>query len=148
MIKSVCRFIGPLIIGLFLWAVYDRQQWTEDFSIYEAPFLDFGPIDSSYEDSMNVSLFSSAKIVHDSTLKYPEDIAVSNDGTIYTGLADGRLVSISPSGEKTQMYHNNDTGMIIGIILTKDEQKLYYVTEFRGLVEFDLGSKQSKYLLE
>lgn len=37
-----------LIGGLLSWAVFERSKWHEDYSQYEAPFLDFGPIDTTF----------------------------------------------------------------------------------------------------
>ena len=102
--------------------------------------LDFGILDTSYLDQIDPNLFASAIVYHDETnLKYPEDIAVSDDETIYSGMADGTLVSISKKGELKKLLHHKETGMINGIIITKDNKALYYVTEHKGLVKYNIS---------
>jgi len=62
-------------------------------------------------------------------------------------LEDGSLVKIATSGEINIMHKHNDSGMIAGLIITSDDRTLYYVTEEKGLVKFDLLSQEVTYLL-
>jgi hypothetical protein len=79
----------------------------------------------------------------------PEDIGVSSQGIIYTGLIDGSVISVREgSNETTLLYRHNDTGRIYGLILTADDSTLYYATDKRGLVRFDLKTNTPEYLLE
>jgi len=45
------------------------------------------------------SALSSVKLLAEGKLNGPEDIAVGNNGNVFTGLEDGRIVKISPDGE-------------------------------------------------
>lgn len=101
MCKKLCKLLGWLIALLLVWSIYERSQWVEDFQVYDAPVLNLGPLDQTYIEQFNPSLFDKATVYYDSErLKYPEDIAVSSDGVIYCGLADGSgsLVAITPNG--------------------------------------------------
>lgn len=84
-----------LVLGFAAWIIYERTQWDEDYTRYDAPKLPIYPLDNIFEQHINPKLFKNATIItNDTSLRYPEDLAVSNDGTIYTGLLDGLVVSI------------------------------------------------------
>jgi len=72
----------------------------------------------------------------------PEDVAVSQDGIVYTGLHDGSIVEISQNGETKLLHKNKETGGVFGIILADNDQTLFYVTEKMGLCRFDISSKK------
>jgi len=83
--------------------------------------------------------FEHAQVITDADLlKYPEDSAVDNNGTIYSGLSDGTLVKINSTGSIETLYKFNNTNGIYGIIITKDDKTLYFVTELKGLIKFDI----------
>lgn len=149
MIADFFKLSLALVLGFVVWAVYERRQWDEDYTRYEAPSLSFPLPDSSYESHINPSLFKNAVVIaNDTNLRYPEDIAVSNTGVIYTGLCDGSIVWVTPaSNDTTTLYHHNDTGRIFGLIITSDDSTLYYLTEFRGLVKLDIATRTPTYLL-
>ena len=67
--------------------------------------------------------------------KGPEDVVVAGDGTVYTGLEDGRLVAVDPgTGSVTQV---GDTGARpLGIELL-DDGRLLVADAHRGLLVVD-----------
>jgi hypothetical protein len=61
--------------------------------------LKLPPLDTTFEKHIIPKYFENAQVITDAEhLKYPEDIAVTNDGTIYTGLADGSIAVINSTG--------------------------------------------------
>jgi hypothetical protein len=59
--------------------------------------LQLPPFNNSYERHVRADYFKEAVVItNDTNLVCPEDIAVSSNGTIYTGLTDGSIVSVTP----------------------------------------------------
>ena len=110
------------MLGLVVWAVYDHSKWDEDYTRYEAAILDVPSLDSSYLNHIQPKLFKDAVVIsNDTHLNWPEDVAVSSKGIIYTGLLNGQVVSVTPgSNETTTLAHHPESGRIYGIILTSD----------------------------
>lgn len=68
----------------------------------------------------------------------PEDVALAADGTVYTGLADGRIIELRPpSGEVTQICHTG--GRPLGIEVDADGT-LIVCDAYRGLLRVDPAS--------
>lgn len=56
-------------------------------------------MDKTFENYIVPKYFENAQVITDADkLKYPEDIAVTNDGTIFTGLHDGTIAVINSTG--------------------------------------------------
>lgn len=119
-----------MVLCLAGWIIYECRQWDEDYTSYEAPKLPISSIDNTYLQHINPKLFQNATVISNTThLRYPEDLAVTNDGIIYAGLIDGSIVSvIAGSNDTTTVFKHNDSGRIYGLILTSDESTLYYVS--------------------
>jgi len=78
---------------LLIYSVYERAQWEEDYSLYEAPTLSFPPFDIAFEAKINSSTFDNSIVISDNELlAFPEDLAVGRNGTIYTGMNDGSIL--------------------------------------------------------
>lgn len=82
---------------------------------------------------------------------------MSSSGIIYSGLLDGVVVALTPSTNSSEPVYNNNTeviysdpesGRIFGIIITSDDKMLYYVTENKGLVQFDIENRKANYLMD
>ena len=149
MISELCKLSLVLVLGLVVWSVYDHSKWDEDYTRYEAAILDIPALDSSYINHIRPKLFKDAVVIsNDTHLNWPEDVAVSSQGVIYTGLLNGQVVSVTPgSNETTSLVHHPESGRIYGIILTSDESTLYYATDYKGLVKLDLKTLKHEYLL-
>lgn len=106
------------------------------------------PLDKTFENHIIPKYFEHAQVITDDTLlRYPEDIVVANDGTIYTGNKDGVLLTITPAGNISTLYKFNTTDGIFGIVITSDDKTLYFVTESEGIVKFDIATKTPTFLL-
>lgn len=148
MIKEFITLSFVLILGFITWGVVQRYQWPIDYSQYIADYLDLPPLDTTFEKYIVPKYFEHAQVITDADLlKYPEDIAVDNNGTIYSGLSDGTLVKINSTGSIETLYKFNNTNGIYGIIITKDDKTLYFVTELKGLIKFDIQFRTPNYLL-
>ena len=102
MLRECCLLLAVPLVCLLGWMGYERTQWDQDYFKYEAQVLDMPPYDNAFESMINPRLFDSAIVLSNSThLCCPEDLAVSSEGTIYTGLGDGSVVSVSPGSNAT-----------------------------------------------
>jgi hypothetical protein len=62
--------------------------------------VELQPLDESYKQHIIPKYFADALIINDTVkLRAPEDLAIANDGTIYTGLEGGIVAKISPEGQ-------------------------------------------------
>ena len=150
MISQFFKLSLALVLCLLGWILYERRLWDEDYTRYSAPSLPIQPLDVSYLNHINPKLFQNATVISNSThLRFPEDLAVSSDGTIYTGLLDGSVVSVRPgSNETTTVYKDSDSGMILGIILTSDDSTLFYLSQLKGLIKLDIKTSEASHLLQ
>lgn len=79
-------------------------------------------------------------------MRFPEDISVTNDGTIYTGLLNGTVAVITPAGDSSLFYNFYNIGIIYGIIITSDDKTLYFVSEIGGLIRLEIATKTPTFL--
>ena len=56
-------------------------------------------------------------------------------------------MKINSTGGIETLYKFNNTNGIYGIIITSDDKTLYFVTELKGLIKFDIETKTPNYLL-
>lgn len=75
----------------------------------------------------------------------PEDVVAGPDGTIYTGLLDGRVLAISPDGGAVREIANTG-GRPLGLEATADG-RLLICDSPKGLLELDLKSGALKTLI-
>jgi sugar lactone lactonase YvrE len=86
-----------MVITVFIFSV-GSVLFLHAPNIEPAPYAP--PIAPKMEGALREnSALSSVKLLAEGKLNGPEDIAVDNNGTVYTGLEDGRIVKISPDGE-------------------------------------------------
>jgi sugar lactone lactonase YvrE len=86
-----------MVITVFIFSV-GSVLFLHAPNIEPAPYAP--PIAPKMEGALREnSALSSVKLLAKGKLKGPEDIAVDNNGTVYTGLEDGRIVKISPEGD-------------------------------------------------
>lgn len=149
MIKEFITLFFVLVLGFICWGVYERTQWPIDYSQYSAESVKLPPLDKTFEKHIFPKFFENAQVITDPAfLRYPEDMAVANDGTIYTGLSDGTIAIINSTGSIQTFYKFDNTSGIYGIILTSDETTLYFVTEFQGLIKLDIQTKTPTFLMK
>lgn len=99
MIKDFIKLSVVIVVGFAIWIGYERSQWTQDYSQYKAEVATLGPLDQTYLSHLTPKLFENAQVITDKEqLRHPEDLVVTNDGTIYTGLRDGRIAVINSTG--------------------------------------------------
>ncbi len=75
----------------------------------------------------------------------PEDIVVDADGALWTGLVDGRIVRIDPSGESKIVGHT--PGRPLGMTVTHDG-RLLICTSPGGLLAMDRGTGETEVLVD
>ena len=75
----------------------------------------------------------------------PEDIVVDADGALWTGLVDGRIVRIDPSGELKVVGHT--TGRPLGMTVTHDG-RLLICTSPGGLLSMDRSTGHTEVLVD
>jgi sugar lactone lactonase YvrE len=75
----------------------------------------------------------------------PEDVVAGPDGTIYTGLLDGRLLAISPENGAARELANTG-GRPLGLEATADG-RLLICDSPKGLLELDIRSGEIKTLI-
>ena len=96
LVKYFCLMSLSLVMGLVGWALWEWTQWPLDFSQYVAEPLLLPNYDSSFRDRIDSKYFLNATVIrHEDSLRYPEDIAVTNDGTIYTALHDNTIAVVN-----------------------------------------------------
>jgi sugar lactone lactonase YvrE len=74
-----------------------------------------------------------------------EDVVVAADGTIWTGVEDGRIISVDPAGGAPRVI--TDTGgRPLGLAFTRDH-RLLICDSHRGLLRYDPGTGQMETLV-
>ena len=97
LVRLVFRVLLYMVITVFIFSV-GSVLFLHAPNIEPAPYAP--PIAPKIEGALREnSALSSVKLLAEGKLNGPEDIAVDNNGTVYTGLEDGRIVKISPDGE-------------------------------------------------
>ena len=149
MIKEFATLSLVLLVGLVSWCAYERTTWDEDYTRYPITIAHVGTLDNTYQQHIDPVYFKQATVItNDTHLRFPEDIAVNSQGVIYTGLCDGSIVTVTPESNNTELVYQGDkTGRVYGLILTEDESTLFFLTEFKGLVRYDLVKREAHYLL-
>jgi sugar lactone lactonase YvrE len=75
----------------------------------------------------------------------PEDVVLDEDGNLYTGVADGRILCLRPTGEITTVATTN--GRPLGVELAPDG-RLVVADAHRGLLRVDPGSGEVETLVD
>lgn len=97
LVRLVFRVLLYMVITVFIFSV-GSVLFLHAPNIEPAPYAP--PIAPKMEGALREnSALSSVKLLAEGKLNGPEDIAVDNNGTVYTGLEDGRIVKISSDGE-------------------------------------------------
>ena len=97
LVRLVFRILLYMVITVFIFSV-GSVLFLHAPNIEPAPYAP--PIAPKMEGALREnSALRSVKLLAEGKLNGPEDIAVDNNGTVYTGLEDGRIVKISPDGE-------------------------------------------------
>ena len=96
-VRLVFRVLLYMIIAVFIFSV-GSVLFLHAPDVEPAPYAP--PVAPKMEGALREnSALSDVQLLAKGKLNGPEDIAVDNDGTVYTGLEDGRIVKISPEGE-------------------------------------------------
>jgi len=75
----------------------------------------------------------------------PEDVVVAADGSIWTGVEDGRIIAVDPAGGEPQVM--TDTGgRPLGLAFTRDA-RLVICDSHRGLLRYDPQTSQLETLV-
>lgn len=97
LVRLVFRVLLYMVITVFIFSV-GSVLFLHAPNIEPAPYAP--PIAPKMEGALREnSALSSVKLLAEGKLNGPEDIAVDNNGNVFTGLEDGRIVKISPDGE-------------------------------------------------
>ncbi len=97
LVRLVFRVLLYMVITVFIFSV-GSVLFLHAPNIEPAPYAP--PIAPKMEGALREnSALSSVKLLAEGELNGPEDIAVGNNGNVFTGLEDGRIVKISPDGE-------------------------------------------------
>ncbi len=70
-------------------------------------------------------MFNNSRVITSDTLDCPEDIAVDNEGNIYTGLHNGDIVMIDNDNTE-HLVVKTEGGLILGVMLNNG--KLYFAS--------------------
>jgi len=96
-VRLVFRVLLYMIIAVFIFSV-GSVLFLHAPDVEPAPYAP--PVAPKMEGALREnSALSDVQLLAKGKLNGPEDIAVDNDGTVYSGLEDGRIVKISPEGE-------------------------------------------------
>jgi len=57
MIDAILKVTAVAVLMLVGWIAYERILWPEDYMKYEAPYLLFGEVDTTYKQHVNPALF-------------------------------------------------------------------------------------------
>lgn len=76
----------------------------------------------------------------------PEDVVVDADGTIYTGVEDGRIIAVGPDGAAPRVVADTG-GRPLGLAFTGDG-RLLICDSHRGLLRLDLKTAQLETLVD
>lgn len=106
-------------------------------------------------------LLEKAKYIAHKKIKGPECIAISNDGSIYTGLVNGKIVRVNVASDSlteivqighetnkeicNDSHHHHTCGYPLGLRFHPDHHDILYVADaFNGIYKIDvkLGSKK------
>ena len=97
LVRLVFRVLLYMVITVFIFSV-GSVLFLHAPNIEPAPYAP--PIAPKMEGALREnSALRSVKLLAEGKLNGPEDIAVGNNGNVFTGLEDGRIVKISPDGE-------------------------------------------------
>ena len=97
LVRLVFRVLLYMVITVFIFSV-GSVLFLHAPNIEPAPYAP--PIAPKMEGALRENnALSSVKLLAEGKLNGPEDIAVGNNGNVFTGLEDGRIVKISPDGE-------------------------------------------------
>jgi hypothetical protein len=100
MIKEFGTLFFVLLALLVGWSFYEKSTWPIDYTAFAPEAVDIQPLDSSFEQHIIPKYFSDALVINDTVnLRTPEDIAVDNNGTMYSGLDNGVIAKIFSEGE-------------------------------------------------
>ena len=96
-VRLVFRVLLYMIIAVFIFSV-GSVLFLHAPDVEPAPYAP--PVAPKMEGALREnSALSDVQLLAKGKLNGPEDIAVDNDGTVYTGLEDSRIVKISPEGD-------------------------------------------------
>ncbi len=96
-VRLVFRVLLYMIIAVFIFSV-GSVLFLHAPDVEPAPYAP--PVAPKMEGALREnSALSDVQLLAKGKLNGPEDIAVDNDGTVYTGLEDGRIVKISSEGD-------------------------------------------------
>ena len=96
-VRLVFRVLLYMIIAVFIFSV-GSVLFLHAPDVEPAPYAP--PVAPKMEGALREnSALSDVQLLAKGKLNGPEDIAVDNDGTVYSGLEDGRIVKISPEGD-------------------------------------------------
>jgi sugar lactone lactonase YvrE len=96
-VRLVFRVLLYMIIAVFIFSV-GSVLFLHAPDVEPAPYAP--PVAPKMEGALRKnSALSGVQLLAKGKLNGPEDIAVDNDGTVYSGLEDGRIVKISPEGD-------------------------------------------------
>lgn len=149
MVRQILSLCLAIVLGVIVWSLYQRNTWDQDYTHYTINYPIFQPLDTTFESQINPKYFADATIITNSThLCYPEDIAVSSQGIIYTGLIDGSVVAVTPKSNRTEViFKGNQTGRILGLIISRDDSTIYLASDLKGLIKLDIATGKADYLL-
>ena len=123
-IRYVLGLIFLMVIYLIAWPVsIDPVAWDPPF----APALEGKYAVNNYLAAVN--------IIHTNEANGPEDVDVDNEGRIYGGFLDGRIIRFSPNGENLGVFANTK-GRPLGLDFD-NEGNLIIADAVKGLLSVD-----------
>ncbi|OBI09338.1 strictosidine synthase [Mycolicibacter heraklionensis] len=75
----------------------------------------------------------------------PEDVVAAADGSIWTGVEDGRIIAVDPAGGASRVVTNTG-GRPLGLAFTRDH-RLLICDSHRGLLRYDPQTEQLETLV-
>ncbi|ORW26332.1 strictosidine synthase [Mycolicibacter nonchromogenicus] len=75
----------------------------------------------------------------------PEDVVAAADGSIWTGVEDGRIIAVDPAGGAARVVTNTG-GRPLGLAFTRDH-RLLICDSHRGLLRYDPQTEQLETLV-
>jgi hypothetical protein len=107
-----------------VWIAVEHYRMPFSFEGYSAE--EFMPIDiNSVQYQVNSNLFLNSRVITSESLNCPEDVAVDEEGNIYTGLHNGEIVMIDKNNKET-LIAKTSGGLILGVLLSKE--MLYFAS--------------------
>ena len=123
-IRYVLGLIFLMVIYLIAWPVsIDPVAWDPPL----APALEGKYAVNNYLAAVN--------IIHTNEANGPEDVDVDNEGRIYGGFLDGRIIRFSPNGENLGVFANTK-GRPLGLDFD-NEGNLIIADAIKGLLSVD-----------